>query len=568
METYYDDISRLSLESSADEPPNLVIPGCAIVDGRKYLRGHGTYFNENEELLVTTVGIAKKTNKFICIETVRSRYSGSVGDYVIGRVVEVLQKRWKVDVNARLNAILLLSSVNLPGGELRRKSEEDEQWMRENLVEGDLISAEVMSVFADGSLSLQLRDIHRKLNQGVLVSVPSFLIKKRKVHLHHFPCKITVSFGINGNIWIAPSDEEEKDCSSGFLDTIQSLTYDMHDNIARFRNCCCLLAENKVMLFEKSLWLAYEQSLAYKAHEILIEPLKKEIASFTKKENQVGTRVMASILFPEDRKGLAIQLGKLIHQLVEQKRLEKNYCVIGLSGGSMPDIMAEALKAVNCDFKHVWFIFCDERHVPFSSAESNFGEYQRKVIAPIPAIQTANFLSIDPDLNLDDCATNYENRLREIFQNQLEKSGAQFPQIDCLLLGIGPDGHICSLFPDHVALKETNRWVVPVGDSPKPPPRRVTLTLPVINNANQIVFVACGASKADIVERIINRKDPFLPAMMVKPLSGRTLFLFDKEASSKLPKLSKSEITECPDAHRCCQLIQKNVKRSLTWSLQ
>ncbi|KRX89077.1 Exosome complex component RRP4, partial [Trichinella pseudospiralis] len=294
METYYDDISRLSLESSADEPPNLVIPGCAIVDGRKYLRGHGTYFNENEELLVTTVGIAKKTNKFICIETVRSRYSGSVGDYVIGRVVEVLQKRWKVDVNARLNAILLLSSVNLPGGELRRKSEEDEQWMRENLVEGDLISvsfvvvAEVMSVFADGSLSLQLRDIHRKLNQGVLVSVPSFLIKKRKVHLHHFPCKITVSFGINGNIWIAPSDEEEKDCSSGFLDTIQSLTYDMHDNIARFRNCCCLLAENKVMLFEKSLWLAYEQSLAYKAHEILIEPLKKEIASFVRDHIQTS----------------------------------------------------------------------------------------------------------------------------------------------------------------------------------------------------------------------------------------------------------------------------------------
>ncbi|KRZ07670.1 6-phosphogluconolactonase [Trichinella zimbabwensis] len=226
-----------------------------------------------------------------------------------------------------------------------------------------------------------------------------------------------------------------------------------------------------------------------------------------KKEIQVGTLVMASILFPEDRKGLAIQLGKLIHQLVEQKRLEKNYCVIGLSGGSMPDIMAEALKAVNCDFKHVWFIFCDERHVPFSSAESNFGEYQRK--------------------------------------STIEKSGAQFPQIDCLLLGIGPDGHICSLFPDHAALKETNRWVVPVGDSPKPPPRRVTLTLPVINNANQIVFVACGASKADIVERIINRKDPFLPAMMVKPLSGRTLFLFDKEASSKLPKLSKSEITEC-----------------------
>lgn len=71
------------------------------------------------------------------------RYQGEVGDVVVGRVVEVQQKRWKVDTNSRLNSVLLLASVNLPGGELRRKSIEDELAMREYLREGDLVSAEV-----------------------------------------------------------------------------------------------------------------------------------------------------------------------------------------------------------------------------------------------------------------------------------------------------------------------------------------------------------------------------------------------------------------------------------------
>jgi exosome complex component RRP4 len=78
---------------------------------------------------------------------------------VVGRITEVQQKRWKVDTNSRLDSVLLLSSVNLPGGELRRRSAEDEHMMRQYLQEGDLISAEVQSVFSDGSLSLHTRSL-------------------------------------------------------------------------------------------------------------------------------------------------------------------------------------------------------------------------------------------------------------------------------------------------------------------------------------------------------------------------------------------------------------------------
>lgn len=86
--------------------------------------------------------------------------------------MQVVAKRWKVEVHAKLDAVLMLSSVNLPGGELRRRSEEDERMMRDYLKEGDLISAEVQNVMSDGSLSLHTRSLkYGKLGQGVLLQV-------------------------------------------------------------------------------------------------------------------------------------------------------------------------------------------------------------------------------------------------------------------------------------------------------------------------------------------------------------------------------------------------------------
>ena len=95
---------------------------------------------------------------------------GEIGDVVVGRITEVQQKRWKVDINARLDGVLQLSSVNLPGGELRRRTAEDELTMRKYLVEGDLISAEVQNLYADGAVAMHTRSLkYGKLSQGMLV---------------------------------------------------------------------------------------------------------------------------------------------------------------------------------------------------------------------------------------------------------------------------------------------------------------------------------------------------------------------------------------------------------------
>ncbi|KAM7533908.1 hypothetical protein Aperf_G00000113233 [Anoplocephala perfoliata] len=161
----------------------IVVPGEVVfTSGANLITGHGTYRldelggvsettanasnidqsgQQMEEtaalpMYASLAGRMKSVNKLVYVEPPNTRYSGNVGDTVVGRIVEVEQKRWKVDVNSYRLANLSLANVKLPTGELRRKSEDDERAMRSFMREGDLIVAEVREIYRDGSLQLHM----------------------------------------------------------------------------------------------------------------------------------------------------------------------------------------------------------------------------------------------------------------------------------------------------------------------------------------------------------------------------------------------------------------------------
>ncbi|KAK9856858.1 hypothetical protein WJX84_008424 [Apatococcus fuscideae] len=113
---------------------------------------------------------------------------------------------------------------------------------------------------------------------------------------------------------------------------------------------------------------------------------------------------------------------------------------------------------------------------------------------------------------------------------------AGFPIFDLVLLGIGPDGHIASLFPNRSQTAARKGWVLPVSDSPKPPSERITLTLPVINAAKEVGIVAFGDGKAEIVQRALEVQalPGALPAQLVRPEEGRLYWLLDAGSAGNL----------------------------------
>lgn len=170
-----------------------------------FLRGHGTQV-VNGDLVATVCGVVERVNKLIYVKTLNSRYSAEQGDVVVGRVAEIAGKAWRVDLKSRQEAKLLLSAVHLPGGIQRRRNAEDELNMRAFFREGELISAEVQSVHADGSVALHTRSAkYGKLVNGQLVEVPPNLIKRQKQHFHRLEALgVELIIGCNGLVWVAP----------------------------------------------------------------------------------------------------------------------------------------------------------------------------------------------------------------------------------------------------------------------------------------------------------------------------------------------------------------------------
>jgi len=170
----------------------------------------------------------------------------------------------------------------------------------------------------------------------------------------------------------------------------------------------------------------------------------------------------------------------------------------------------------------------DERYVPLDHADSNYKVTKDALFSAV-GLSEANIHVPDCSLPLEECARDYQKKLEKEF-------GGKLPSFDLILLGMGPDGHTASLFPFHPLLNEKTLWVAPIADSPKPPPQRITFTLPVINNAKTVAFVAAGESKKEMLQRILEVDVPVgeLPSKLVKPVSGNLHWFVDAPAAKLL----------------------------------
>lgn len=203
---------------------------------------------------------------------------------------------------------------------------------------------------------------------------------------------------------------------------------------------------------------------------------------------------------------------------------------IALTGGSTPRIAYERAAALGADWSSATIWFGDERCVPPDHEHSNYGMAKGALLDRLAAPPAAVH-RIEGELGPDAGARAYEGELREAF-------GADVPRLDLVLLGLGPDAHCASLFPRDEALSEEDRLATGVNTPGMAPlVARVTLTLPVLNAAREVVFLAAGEGKADAVRRAFSGiRDPDAPASLVSPSDGSLTLLLDPPAAAQLPE--------------------------------
>ncbi|PYH90557.1 hypothetical protein BO71DRAFT_361212 [Aspergillus ellipticus CBS 707.79] len=293
----------------------VLTPGEVVTDDPQWMRGHGTYSNPlSTSIIATVAGTVQKTNKLLSVQPLRARYTPEIGDLVVGRIVEVQSRRWKVDVAAPLLAQLPLSAINLPGGILRRRTSADELQIRTFFSEGDLVVAEVQTVHSDGGASLHTRSLkYGKLRNGVFLAVTGTggsgasrsavkgavgagstaagagsaagvggVARSRRqiwtVTTANGGGDVDVVLGVNGYIWIskhtdgtgAASSTTENVSITRMEEMVSSSIYSSQNDeippqtrreIARLAQCIRVLVNGGVRVDEETVMGAYEASL-------------------------------------------------------------------------------------------------------------------------------------------------------------------------------------------------------------------------------------------------------------------------------------------------------------------
>ncbi|CAM9658918.1 unnamed protein product [Chrysoparadoxa australica] len=263
-----------------------------------------------------------------------------------------------------------------------------------------------------------------------------------------------------------------------------------------------------------------------------------------------------------DGANVARALSSRVATMAAEAINERGVFTMALSGGSLPSKLSQ-LATLDTQWDKWRIFFADERCVALDHEDSNYRQCKEKLFDLITGLDPAHIYPIDPDVSPEECASKYSDLVRAVPPSLCPSNSAYMPtytsptsvpKFDCILLGMGPDGHTASLFPGHELLQEMTKSVTHILDSPKPPPSRITLTFPVLNASRCIIFVATGESKAELLGQFFAVEGKGLkmvpgliyPASMVLPTAGSLTWLVDSAAAAQCGEdvMSKAELVK------------------------
>ena len=231
--------------------------------------------------------------------------------------------------------------------------------------------------------------------------------------------------------------------------------------------------------------------------------------------------------------------ARLITRIVDAQSARGTASVVltgGRNGNALLAALASSPARDAVDWSRLDLWWGDERFLPEGDPERNATQAREELLAAVP-LDPAR---VHPMPASDGADGDNPEAAAERYATELAKAArpedrAGVPAFDVLLLGVGPDTHVASLFPEHPGVRETALTVVGVRGAPKPPPVRISLTLPAIRAAREVWLLAAGADKAEAVALALSS-----PGEIQAPASGargqqRTLWLLDRAAAAKLP---------------------------------
>ena len=246
------------------------------------------------------------------------------------------------------------------------------------------------------------------------------------------------------------------------------------------------------------------------------------------------------LIVQSSAEGLATDVAVRALATLARAQQNRGRAALALTAGSIMERVWSAIAATpsrdTVDWSRVDVFWADERYVPAGSEDRNDGPANRLLFSQPPFKEARLFpmpASDGPHANLDEAAADYAEQLAGA---RREDDPDAVPNFDVLLLGVGPDGHCASLFPEHPSAYDESGPVIAVRNSPKPPPLRISLSFAGLAAANEIWFVASGTGKAQAVALALSGA-----GRVQVPSAGprgrfRTLWLVDRDAASGLPR--------------------------------